>query len=197
VGDLPSFWTAPFGLLAGLFVVQRVARWLQVLITSGRGESTDSTPRPGLVPSLLTSVAHPTPWLVLVGGIWAIHSLIVYPVTPEWRWFVVGFVGGPSIVIPLFLWRFRQLRLRLAKQVGSPTSSVNRSSFPSKNRMLARTALFWGIPMFVFMCAMLWKYQALTVFTVFALAVICAAASFGFAAAFVATMEKKYGPFKD
>jgi hypothetical protein len=150
-----------------------------------------------LIPILLTSLAHPTPWLVLVGGIWAIHSLIVYPVTPEWRWFIVGFVGGPSIVIPLFLWRFRQLRLRLANQVRLPVSLVNRSSFPSKNRMLATTALCWGIPMFIFLCAMFWKYQALTVFTVFVLAVLCAAGSLGFAAAFVATMEKRYGPFKD
>jgi hypothetical protein len=122
---VPSFWTLPFGFIAGLFVVGRIARWLQVLLTlwkgsAAAGSTSSSAHRPEIVPILLTSVAHPTPWLVLAGSIWAIHRLVVFPVTPEWRWFIVGFVGGPSIIIPLVLWRIRQLRLRLAKKVGPP-----------------------------------------------------------------------------
>ncbi len=125
VDGLPSFWTIPFGFVAGLFVVGRIARWLQVLLTLWKGGATGSTSsahRPEIVPILLTSVAHPTPWLVLIGGIWVIHRLIVFPVTPEWRWFIVGFVGGPSIMIPIVLWRIRQLRVRLAKKVEPPAS---------------------------------------------------------------------------
>jgi hypothetical protein len=125
VDALPSFWTVPFGFVAGLFVVGRIARWLQVLLTlwkGGAAGTSSSAHRPEIVPILITSIVHPTPWLVLVGSIWAIHRLVVFPVTPEWRWFIVGFVGGPSIMIPLVLWRIRQLRLRLAKKVEPPAS---------------------------------------------------------------------------
>jgi hypothetical protein len=122
---LPAFWTLPFGVIAGLFVVGRIARWLQVLLTLWKGDATKSTSsahRPEIVPILLTSVAHPTPWLALVGGIWAIHRLIIYAVTPEWRWFIVGFLGGPSIMIPFVVWRLRQLRHRFARKVEPPAS---------------------------------------------------------------------------
>jgi hypothetical protein len=125
VDGVPSFFAAPFGFIAGLFVFGRIARWLQVLLTLWKGGgvgSTSSAHRPQMVPLLLTSVAHPTPWLVLVGGIWSIHRLVIYPLTPGWGWFIVGFVGGPSIMIPLVVWRIRQLRLRLAKKVEPPAS---------------------------------------------------------------------------
>jgi hypothetical protein len=68
---------------------------------------------------------------------------------------------------------------------------------PSKSRLLVRTALIWGVPMYVFMCGMFWKFDALTVATAFGLAIICTLGSFGFAAAMVAFMDKKFGPFKD
>jgi hypothetical protein len=51
--------------------------------------------------------------------------------------------------------------------------------------------------MYVFICALLWKYGGLTASTAFGAVLICALASFGFAAAMVAILEKKYGPFKD
>jgi len=122
---LPPLWTVPFGFIAGVVVVGRIARWLQVLLTlwkgsAAAGSTSPSAHRPDIVPIVLTSVAHPTPWLVLAGSIWAIHRLIVYPVTPEWRWFIVGFAGAPSIMIPLAPWRIRRLRLRLAKKVEPP-----------------------------------------------------------------------------
>jgi hypothetical protein len=122
---VPSFWTVPLGFVAGLFAVSRVARWLQVLLTlwkGGASRTTSSAHRPELVPILVTSVAHPTPWIVLAGSMWATYRLVAFPVTPEWQWFIVGFVGGPSIMIPIVLWRIRQLRLRLAKKVEPPAS---------------------------------------------------------------------------
>jgi hypothetical protein len=67
----------------------------------------------------------------------------------------------------------------------------------SKSRLLVRMALTWGIPMYLFMCAMLWKFDTLTVATAFVLAIFCALCSFGFAAGMVAYMDKKFGPFKD
>jgi hypothetical protein len=68
---------------------------------------------------------------------------------------------------------------------------------PSKSRLLMRMALLWGVPMYVFMGGMLWKFDALTVATAFGLAIICALCSFGFGAGMVAYMDKKFGPFKD
>jgi hypothetical protein len=36
-GRLSSFWTVPFGFVAGLFIVGRIARWLQVLLRLWKG----------------------------------------------------------------------------------------------------------------------------------------------------------------
>jgi hypothetical protein len=74
---------------------------------------------------------------------------------------------------------------------------MTRRPLPSKSRLLVRMALSWGVPMYVLGCGMLWNLDALTVATAFALAVICALCSFGFAAGMVAHMDKKFGPFKD
>jgi hypothetical protein len=74
---------------------------------------------------------------------------------------------------------------------------MKRRALPSKSRLLTTTALGFGIPMCVFTCAMLWKMGGLTVSSAFGVVLLCALGSFGFAAAFVHTIEKKYGPFKD
>jgi hypothetical protein len=119
VDSLPPFWTLPFGFFAGLLVVGRFARWLQVLIALWRGDATQSSGEPRrreIFALVLTSVTHPTPWLVLVGSMWAIHRLIVSPVSPEGWWFIAGFVCGPPITVALVMRRVRQLRLQRAKK---------------------------------------------------------------------------------
>jgi hypothetical protein len=77
------------------------------------------------------------------------------------------------------------------------SKTMTQRPLPSKSRLLARMALSFGLPMYIFTCGMLWKLGGLTVPTAFGLAVVCAPCSFGFAAAMVAILEKKYGPFKD
>jgi hypothetical protein len=51
--------------------------------------------------------------------------------------------------------------------------------------------------MYVLGCGMFWKLNALTVATAFALAVICALYSFGFAAGMVAYVDKRFGSSKE
>jgi hypothetical protein len=122
---LPSFWTAPLGFLMGILAISRVARWLQGVLALWAGNSTGQSPsprRPELLPLLLTTIAHPTPWLVLIGGAWIVHRLFVSPVTTEWRWFLVGFICGPAFAVALVYFRLRRARLRLAPKIDPPAS---------------------------------------------------------------------------
>jgi hypothetical protein len=122
---LPTFWTIPFGFFVGVMAISRVARWLQGVLALWAGDSTGLTPsprRPELIPLLLTTIAHSTPWLVLIGGAWVIHKLFVSAITPERRWFLVGFICGPPFAVGLVYLRMRRARLRLARKAEPPAS---------------------------------------------------------------------------
>jgi hypothetical protein len=110
--ELPSFWTLLPGFLAGSLFIGRLARWLQfVLATMGKGgASLAPEPNPRPWKAALAVVAYPTPWIAVALVAWAIHHALVAPFTMEWRWFYVGFFGGPILLMAFLLFKVRQLK---------------------------------------------------------------------------------------
>jgi hypothetical protein len=123
VDALPSFWTFPIGVIAGLFVVGRIARWLLGVISVWKGSGPADTTEPKRrewFALFLVAVANPTPWLVLISLYWVIRRLIVAPVLPSWWWFIAGFVVGPPITLAWVLHKARKLRSQRAQGGGTP-----------------------------------------------------------------------------
>jgi hypothetical protein len=120
--EVPSFWTFLPGVIAGCLYIGRLARWLQfVLATMGKGGASFAPePNPRFWKTALAVVAYPTPWIALAFAVWAIHHALATSFTNEWRWFYVGFFGGPLLLIPLLLFKARQLRRKRQSQVLPP-----------------------------------------------------------------------------
>jgi hypothetical protein len=106
------------GAISGMLFIGRVARWLQfvrgVMEKPTGSFSVNEGPRPWK--TFAAAVFYPTPWVALGLMVWAIHHIIVAPFTNEWRWFYIGFFGGP-LVTGYFIYRkMSQLRARRLSQ---------------------------------------------------------------------------------
>jgi hypothetical protein len=100
------------GAISGILFIGRVARWLQ-FVRGIMGKATGSfsvneAPRPWK--TFAAAVFYPTPWVALGLMVWAIQHIIVAPFTNEWRWFYIGFFGGPLITGYFVYKRMSQLR---------------------------------------------------------------------------------------
>jgi hypothetical protein len=123
---LPSFWTLMPGALIGCLAAGRIGHWIQFLLTVlGR-----SSARPSLVvgpvqrgPLLLATVAHPVPWLVLIGIGFGVHRLFGPPISVAWIWFFCGFFFGPLILLVLIQFKIAGLRRKRAQGSGRPPPS--------------------------------------------------------------------------
>lgn len=120
MSDLPSIWTLMPGVLIGMLFLGRIARWLQfVLSVMGKPTGSfdvNSTPRPWK--TLAAVILYPTPWIALTLVMLAIQHIAVAPFTAEWRWFYIGFFGGPVIA---YVWLYRKMRkLKGKKQLPQP-----------------------------------------------------------------------------
>lgn len=101
-----------------MLFIGRVARWLQ-FVRGIMGKATDSfsvneAPRPWK--TFAAAVFYPTPWVALGLMVWAIHHIIVAPFTNGWRWFYIGFFGGPLITGYFVYKKMSQLRARRLNQ---------------------------------------------------------------------------------
>jgi hypothetical protein len=103
-----------------MLFIGRVARWMQ-FVRGTMGKPTGSfsvnrDPRPWK--TIAATVLYPTPWIALGLSVWAVHHIIVSPFTNEWRWFYIGFFGGP-LITGYAIYR-RVSRLRAQKAVNQP-----------------------------------------------------------------------------
>jgi hypothetical protein len=73
-------------------------------IMSAFGKGPFSAPhRTDLVAVVMTTLLHPVPWILPIGGWFGIRRLIFGPIIPEgWRWFWIG-VGCWAILVPALL----------------------------------------------------------------------------------------------
>jgi hypothetical protein len=121
--SLPAYWTIPFGVIAGCLAIGRTARWLQLLrALSGKDGSAATTANnsPQVVATLLSTVAHPTPWLVLIGIGLGVHRLFnTQPISQEWKWFFWAFFLGPALLGGVMYLRVRRILGGKAKAVGN------------------------------------------------------------------------------
>jgi hypothetical protein len=122
--SLPSYWTIPFGVIAGCLAIGRTARWLQLLrALSGKDDSAATTTEkpPRVVATALSTVAHPTPWLVVIGIGLGVRRLVdTQPISQEWKWFFLAFFLGPALLGTIIYFKARRIQRTRAKAVGEP-----------------------------------------------------------------------------
>jgi len=93
----PALWTLPIGALFGAAVYPPVGRWLALchrLLLTAAGRRDACASRQKLKLALLALLAHPAPWLLLVGVPYAAHRLWSDPTAALWLWFAAGAVLG-------------------------------------------------------------------------------------------------------
>jgi hypothetical protein len=111
------------GVIAGCFAVGRIGHWIQLLLAvMGRDPA-----RPGIIlrpmqrgSLFLATVAHPVPWLGLIGAGFGIHRLFGPPIGAAWIWFFCGFFFGPLILLGLMYFKIARLRRKRAQGSDPP-----------------------------------------------------------------------------
>lgn len=124
--DLPAYWTIPFGVVAGCLAIGRTARWIQLLrelYKNDRSATGTGKKRPQIVALLLSTILHPTPWLVAIGIVLGIRRLFdSHQISPQWKWFFVAFFIGPTL-IGVYLY-FKVQRILKAKAKAAATNAT-------------------------------------------------------------------------
>ena len=109
---LSKIWPLPIGFVAGLAAVPLVMKWILLLLGSiGKLPSRlgSASQRPGAVGIGLT-LAHPVPWLLLLGLAFGIPRIIASPWRTQWLWFVAGLVSAPALNAALVYAAIRRAR---------------------------------------------------------------------------------------
>lgn len=106
------------GFMAGNVATMFLTHWLRAVL-SAFGKGPASAPHQiDVVAVVMTTLLHPVPWILIIGGWFGIRRLIFGPTIPEgWRWFWIG-VGCWAILMPALLALImRRVRKARAKTV--------------------------------------------------------------------------------
>jgi hypothetical protein len=108
------------GFFAGNAATMFLTHWLRAVMAAfGRGP-VSAPHRVDVLAAVMTTLLHPVPWMLLIGGWLGIHRLIFGPAIPEgWRWFWIGaacwaiYIAALSV---LFMRRARKARAKIGAQ---------------------------------------------------------------------------------
>jgi hypothetical protein len=79
------------GFLAGNAATMFFTHWLHAVMAAFGKGPVSAPHRVDLLAALMMTILHPVPWMLLIGGWFAVHRLIFGPIIPDgWRWFWIG-----------------------------------------------------------------------------------------------------------
>jgi hypothetical protein len=122
---VPSFWTLLPGVIAGCLLIGRVGQWIQLLLSaSGIDPARPFTKvRPAQMgPLILATVAHPMPWIILIGTALGVRRLLGGPIAAEWTWFFWGFFCGPMLIVAVTYFRIARAIRKQSRESAPPPS---------------------------------------------------------------------------
>lgn len=109
---LSHLWLLPLGFIAGLLAVPLLMRWVLLLLgTIGKlpPQLGSASQRPRTV-GIRLAIAHPVPWLLLLGLAFGIPRIVASPSRAAWLWFLAGAVAAPAINAALVYASIRRAR---------------------------------------------------------------------------------------
>ena len=113
---LSHIWPLPLGFFAGLIAVPLLMRWVLLLLGAiGKlpPQLGSASQRPRAI-GIGLAIAHPVPWLLLLGLAFGIPRIVASPSRAEWLWLLAGVVAAPAINAAMVYASIRRVRRKRA-----------------------------------------------------------------------------------